>query len=282
MNFLKGIDGMKAFRASAMKKAVKKPTKQGLRYSMNDRESTLMKYMSLSTKNTNESQQINYMQGQGQDHEQEHEHQADEQQDNYDNGWNFFERVRKLLSIVRKTASNLIKKVLEIGKKRAENQLDEHELEEVEEEEEQEQEQEQEETTPENDDFTGNTWDPVTTERIASLAPHVQEPATIFINRVEAELGIQLRVMSAHRSFEEQDALYEQGRTTPGKIVTNAQGGESHHNYGLAIDVVIMENGQPVWEPIPENVAQIAQELGFRWGAEWDDPAHFQMGEIPS
>ena len=41
------------------------------------------------------------------------------------------------------------------------------------------------------------------------------------------------------RTFEDQDALYDQGRTKPGQIVTNARGGDSWHNYGLAADYVL-------------------------------------------
>ena len=38
------------------------------------------------------------------------------------------------------------------------------------------------------------------------------------------------------RTYEEQNALYAQGRTAPGKIVTNARGGQGAHNFGLATD----------------------------------------------
>ena len=41
------------------------------------------------------------------------------------------------------------------------------------------------------------------------------------------------------RTFEDQDKLYAQGRTKPGQIVTNARGGDSLHNYGLAADYVL-------------------------------------------
>lgn len=45
------------------------------------------------------------------------------------------------------------------------------------------------------------------------------------------------------RSFAEQDKLYAQGRTNKSKpIVTNARGGYSAHNYGLAIDFVIVSD----------------------------------------
>ncbi|SVE43245.1 uncharacterized protein METZ01_LOCUS496099, partial [marine metagenome] len=53
-----------------------------------------------------------------------------------------------------------------------------------------------------------------------------------------APLVLQRELFVVHtlRTYAEQDDLYEQGRTEPGKIVTNARGGKSWHNFGLAID----------------------------------------------
>jgi hypothetical protein len=45
------------------------------------------------------------------------------------------------------------------------------------------------------------------------------------------------------RSFAEQDALYAQGRTKPGKIVTKARGGFSNHNFGVAFDIGVFKGG---------------------------------------
>jgi hypothetical protein len=42
------------------------------------------------------------------------------------------------------------------------------------------------------------------------------------------------------RTFAEQDALYAQGRTRKGLRVTNAKGGQSYHNYGLAADCALL------------------------------------------
>lgn len=42
-----------------------------------------------------------------------------------------------------------------------------------------------------------------------------------------------------YRTFAEQAKIYFQGRTTPGKIVTNARPGLSCHNYGIAVDLVL-------------------------------------------
>ena len=64
--------------------------------------------------------------------------------------------------------------------------------------------------------------------------------------------------------------------------MTNARGGQSYHNYGRAIDVVIMEDGQPNWQKrIDDNVANIGAQQGFSWGGNWSggfqDYPHFEM-----
>jgi hypothetical protein len=77
------------------------------------------------------------------------------------------------------------------------------------------------------------------------------------------------------RSFEESDKLYQQGRTTPGEIVTNAKAGQSWHNFALALDFHLIENGKDVWPDNPpkdENwmiVVNIFKETGFNWGGEF-------------
>jgi RHS repeat-associated protein len=83
------------------------------------------------------------------------------------------------------------------------------------------------------------TWDPLTDTRIIGLDARVRQSATNFINRTETELGVQLRVTQGYRSKEEQDKLFMSSRTNPpGPWRTDAKGGQSYHNYGLAIDVV--------------------------------------------
>jgi RHS repeat-associated protein len=127
------------------------------------------------------------------------------------------------------------------------------------------------------------TWDAVSNERIKQLDTRVQQPAINFINDTEAQFDIQLRVTQGYRSIEYQNELYWQSRTSPptGPWVTNAKGGQSYHNYGRAIDVVVMEGGQPKWEPISQDIANIAIDQGFEWGGNWTAPymdyPHFQM-----
>lgn len=124
------------------------------------------------------------------------------------------------------------------------------------------------------------TWDDITNKRILTLDKRLQNPAREFINTVEEEFGIQLRIVQALRTIAEQNALYNQGRTTPGNIVTKAKGGSSYHNYALAMDVVIVKEGQAVWSILPAKVVKIGEELGFEWGGNWKgfkDYPHFQM-----
>jgi len=125
------------------------------------------------------------------------------------------------------------------------------------------------------------TSDPITNNRILGLDPAIRGKAAQFINNVESDFGVQLRITQGFRSNAEQDALYAQGRTTPGKIITWARGGESYHSYGLAFDVVIMRNRQPIWDPISANIGAVGVGLGFEWGGNWSaakrDYPHFQM-----
>jgi hypothetical protein len=77
-----------------------------------------------------------------------------------------------------------------------------------------------------------------------------------------------------YASVEEQDALYQQGRTRPGKIVTWAQGGTSAHNYGCASDWTLFEKGTPIWMPISDFrwrvYQQAIEKVGARWGGDWN------------
>jgi len=124
------------------------------------------------------------------------------------------------------------------------------------------------------------TGDPVTDRRIAELHPEVQQRAAKFVNEVKEELDIPLlRVSDGLRTFAEQDALYAQGRTAPGKVVTGAKGGQSYHNYGLAIDIVEIKNGEPNYDIDYDAIAVIGEKYGFEWGGNFtdlDDRPHFQ------
>jgi len=95
--------------------------------------------------------------------------------------------------------------------------------------------------------------------------------------------GVSIIFTSTRRTFSEQTALYDQGRTAPGHIVTWAQAGQSPHNYGLAFDVVGMRNSKPVWidvDPMWELLGAIGVTVGLEWGGNFPahkvDKPHFQ------
>lgn len=95
--------------------------------------------------------------------------------------------------------------------------------------------------------------------------------------------GLQVEVVQGLRTFAEQDALFAQGRTKSGNIVTRARGGQSNHNYGLAVDLVPFNNGQPNWNAplgVWTTIGREAEKLGLEWGGDWKkfvDKPHVQL-----
>lgn len=89
--------------------------------------------------------------------------------------------------------------------------------------------------------------------------------------------GVHPYIDEVLRTFKRSDELYAQGRTKPGPIVTNAPGGSSYHNYGLACDFHIQVNGKDIWPNRPDKdnnwmkVVTIFKKYGFKWGADWDN-----------
>lgn len=95
--------------------------------------------------------------------------------------------------------------------------------------------------------------------------------------------GIDYILTCTLRSGAEQDALYAQGRTTPGKIVTMAKAGESAHNVGKAFDIVPVVNGKPDWDgshPVWDQIGAIGESVGLEWAGRWKsfkEKPHFQL-----
>lgn len=121
----------------------------------------------------------------------------------------------------------------------------------------------------------------INSRNLDDLLPSVKAKAEDFIKACQHD-GIDLLVTSTFRDFESQDKLFAQGRTAPGKIVTNARGGESFHNYRCALDVVPLVAGKPDWDgshPIWAEVGRIGEECGLEWAGKWvhfKELAHFQ------
>jgi peptidoglycan L-alanyl-D-glutamate endopeptidase CwlK len=98
--------------------------------------------------------------------------------------------------------------------------------------------------------------------------------------------GINIEVVQGLRTIAEQNALFAQGRTKPGLVVTRARGGQSNHNYGLAVDVVPFTNGKPQWDAPNSVWLAIGAEggkQGLEWGGNWKkfiDKPHLQLGGL--
>jgi len=134
--------------------------------------------------------------------------------------------------------------------------------------------------------------DKITLDRIQLLHPKLRDEVTDAYNEIYNALTgtYTCRFTHTFRTFAEQDELYAKGRSKPGNIVTNAKGGFSYHNYGLAIDIVLVNKstGAAVWDVKVDSdkdsisdwieIVNILKQFGFEWGGDWKfkDYPHFQ------
>jgi peptidoglycan L-alanyl-D-glutamate endopeptidase CwlK len=139
--------------------------------------------------------------------------------------------------------------------------------------------------------------DKITWDRIKLVHPDLRkELEEIYNEIIEALKGRAIcRFAYTLRTPAEQDKLYAKGRTKPGKIVTNAKGGHSYHNYGLAVDIVLLVDKNKdgtfesaSWETNVDfdgdsisdwmEIVRIFKEYGWEWGGDWkfSDKPHFQ------
>jgi peptidoglycan L-alanyl-D-glutamate endopeptidase CwlK len=120
----------------------------------------------------------------------------------------------------------------------------------------------------------------INSRSLDDLAPPAKQRAEAFIAAAKAK-GIDLLVTSTYRDNESQDALYAQGRTAPGNIVTRAKAGQSWHNYRCALDVVPLVNGKAIWDDqaVWKQVGEIGKSCGLEWAGDWKtfkEFPHFQ------
>ena len=110
----------------------------------------------------------------------------------------------------------------------------------------------------------------INSRKLEDLLPEVAAKCSAFINAC-AERGIDVLITSTYRDMESQAALYAQGRTAPGKKVTNAGPGDSYHNWRCAWDFVPIVGGKAVWDDndLWHQCGNIAESLGIEWGGSW-------------
>ncbi len=118
--------------------------------------------------------------------------------------------------------------------------------------------------------------DQISIERIKKLHPSQREKFTNFIDELENEFSITIRVIQGFRTFKEQDDIYTQGRTKKGPVVTAARGGQSYHCFGFAVDIVPIVNGIADWNYDFGKFETISKKYGLTWGAHWHDNDHYE------
>lgn len=141
--------------------------------------------------------------------------------------------------------------------------------------------------------------DNVTLARIDALHPQIKEEVLdIYKYQIVPTLSSNVYCRFAYtlRTFEQQNEMYAQGRTKlfdnlgkrVGKI-TNAKGGQSYHNYGLALDIVLINGRNASWSDSIDfdndgvadwmEIVKIFKDNGWEWGGDWIgliDKPHFQ------
>lgn len=126
--------------------------------------------------------------------------------------------------------------------------------------------------------------------RVRSLHPKVSKEVEERINWIElnkfTDSRVAIRIVQAVRTIEYQNDLYALGRTKPGRIVTNARGGSSYHNYGLAFDFALLydKDGNGTFEELSwdqvadfdrdgqrdwQEVVNSFKDLNWRWGGDF-------------
>jgi peptidoglycan L-alanyl-D-glutamate endopeptidase CwlK len=115
---------------------------------------------------------------------------------------------------------------------------------------------------------------------MSDLNPKVAAMCSEFVNRCKAQ-GIDVIITSTYRDGEAQDKLYAQGRTEPGKKVTNAKAGQSYHNWHVAFDFVPIVGGKAIWndDTLWTKCGEIAEGVGLEWAGRWTkfkETAHCQ------
>ena len=120
---------------------------------------------------------------------------------------------------------------------------------------------------------------------IALCHPRLQGLAAKMMEECNKQ-GLKIAIGETLRTTAEQDALYAQGRTRPGSIVTNAPGSSysSYHQWGTAFDIY-RNDGKGAYNEADNffgKVGVIGVGVGLEWGGNWKsivDRPHFQLAD---
>lgn len=113
--------------------------------------------------------------------------------------------------------------------------------------------------------------------KIEDLSPEMQGKAKLFQSSMNLA-GIDFIFTCTFRSQAEQNGLWAQGRTKPGKKVTWTT--LSKHTDRTAFDIAVKKDGEITWNPEDYRVpGEMGEMIGLEWGGRWKpvDPCHFQL-----
>lgn len=150
--------------------------------------------------------------------------------------------------------------------------------------------------------------DNISLKRIQTLHPKFRQIAINGVGKIN-QIGLEIRIIQAARTFAYQDALYYQDKlplqqvnalrmkvglplfTDSKQLVwaSNAKGGESYHCFGCAFDFCLMHSDGMVSFDMHEDknddknadwieVVKIFQDMGCTWGAVFGDNDHIENG----
>jgi peptidoglycan L-alanyl-D-glutamate endopeptidase CwlK len=130
-------------------------------------------------------------------------------------------------------------------------------------------------------------FDDRTETNIGTLLPKAQIAARKAMVAVAAlGGGLTVKILSGTRTYAEQTALYAQGRTRPGGVVTKAKAGQSNHNFGIAFDIGIFkgskyyEGKNAAEEKAYVDASKLIKPVGLDWGGDWKsikDTPHYEL-----
>ena len=117
---------------------------------------------------------------------------------------------------------------------------------------------------------------------ITKLHPLLQTKI-VRLKELCSQQNLKIEISDTFRTVEEQNALYAQGRTKAGNIVTNVDGSSygSMHQWGIAFDFY-RNDGSGAYndDGFFTKVGKLGQSIGLEWGGTWTSPVdktHFQL-----
>lgn len=124
-------------------------------------------------------------------------------------------------------------------------------------------------------------------KKLEGLHPNLQK----FFKELIKISPYDFSITQGVRTAEEQNKLYQQGRITPGKIVTNCDGYKIKSNHqtkddglGHAGDIAVLVNNKITWEEkyykeVAISARILMQKYNIEWGGDWKnfkDLPHFE------